>query len=384
MKKNLSLAAILNRENEPYRYLFPVASLLGILGAFLWLFLQWRWVAFYPRVAHGNLMYFGLIWTFIAGFLMTAIPKMTGTSPAKPWEISLAAIMPLGQLLLNFLNQTDISIYLFAIQIIFLVIFILQRFLVKKRIPFSGFMFLPLAFTQALLGVALFVISGAVNREAVTLLCGEAFILNLIVGLGSRLVPVISRLPNALLPSEASTNETWLLPSIVAVLLNLSYILQIAGYSRIGVVLRVIALALGFVKLLKLFTKPVRWNVVGIGLKAALVFILVGTALSYPNLHTGLAGLHFLYIGGFALVTFLISIRVLLSHGEQDLSYEISSKRIAAIILLFSFSAVLRFVSGVQVMSFLITVSVLAFSLAIVLWLIKFFSVLLSSKNTGE
>jgi len=363
-------------KKEPYVFLFPMGCLSGISAVLIWILFQRQWISFYPRAAHGDVMYFGLMWSFIAGFLMTAIPKMTSTWVARAWEVTLAIVLVILQIGLNFLDLVTWSVFLFAVQILLLISFVAWRFWIRKKVPFTGFIFLPIAFFQALLGVYFFCISGFENREAVTLFCGEAFVLNLIVGLGSRLVPVISRLPMALSVRQASKKEMWLIPSLIALTLNLGYWFQFAGFMRLAVLIKTFSLALAFIKLFKFFVIPAQWSVVGGSLKLALIFMMLGTVLNFPDFNSGLAGLHLLYIGGFALITFFISVRVTLAHGGQDLSYEMSSRRLVFVAGLFLLSAFLRFIAQTQVMGIMITLAAFFFVVAVGLWLKKFFNVL--------
>ena len=127
---------------EPYILLFPTGCLLGFLGLVFWIFFQLGWIQFYPRALHGNLMFFGFLWSFVAGFLMTAVPKMTSTSAAHIGEISFAVALVFIQMVLNVRNLTDISVFVFLMQNAFLLFFVVRRFLVNRKVPFFGFIFL--------------------------------------------------------------------------------------------------------------------------------------------------------------------------------------------------------------------------------------------------
>ena len=126
---------------------------------------------------------------------MTAIPRMTGTFHARYSEIAAAVAVGLLQVVLNVRNNEYMSVSLFAVQTLFLAVFIVRRFLVHKRIPFFGMIFIPAAFLQALLGVVLFFAFDGARRDFVTLLCGEAFFINLIIGVGTAPVKGTSKFP---------------------------------------------------------------------------------------------------------------------------------------------------------------------------------------------
>lgn len=365
--------AIENEEKiEPYKLLFPLGTFIGLIGVIIWLFFQARWIGFFPRSAHGHLMFFGLLWSFIAGFLMTAIPKMTSTFSAQLWEIVVAVVLVLLQLVLNIRNLTSISMALFGLQNLFLLFFILRRFVIHRKIPFFGFIFLPVAFLQSFIGIFLFFYQ-SYDKSLILLFCGEAFVLNLILGLGSRLIPVISRLPNALLPNEASKHDQWTWPLLTLIFINLGYWVEPLDIQKdLGLILRIVGILIAAIKLFKFFKRPSTWSYSGIGLKIAISMLFFGQLLSLSIFGFYLAATHLLYIGGFTLITFMIATRVMLAHGNKSLEYEISSKRILALIGLFLLSALLRFTIMADISNLLLSISVLAFSVAMTAWSVKF------------
>lgn len=357
---------------DPYRLFFPVGVFMGVLGVSLWLMFEARWIGFYPRQAHGNLMYFGMLWPFVVGFLMTAVPRMTSTWGPSYWELAGAMLLAFCQLVLNLRNLEWVSVILFGVQAFLLLMFIVRRFLVSRKIPFPGFMFLPLAFLQAELGVLLYAF-GLASREVALLLAGEAFLMNLILGLGSRLIPMISRIPAARPPSEAQPGESWIRPAITAVLLNLGYGLEVLGFVFVGQILRLLAIASACFLLLGLHRRPQVWSVSGVGFKIALGFVLVGQLLILFS--GGLAAQHLIYIGGFGLITLLVSTRVVLAHGGVDLSYEIGSWRLGTMVLCFVSAAVVRWWAGPVFNNGYTTTAVAVFIVGLALWTHRFVTI---------
>ncbi len=369
---------------DPYRILFPLGVLSSIVATGFWVLFRLNVISFYPRIPHGNLMFFGFMWSFISGFLMTAIPRMTGTFRAFRWEIYTAVVLVLVQNGCLFSNEVWISPYVVLAQTLLLLFFLGRRFIVFKRIPFSGFIFIPLAFLMNLTGIALLFYSG--SHQNFVLFSEEAFVLNLILGLGSRLIPVISRLPNALLPDQqAPLGQEGLYSKIAfAVLFNGSYIMQLNGLVNLALTLRSLLVIFAVVRYLRLFTKPTRWTAVGVGLKLSSLFLLVGTVLVIPSFQLQLAGAHILYIGGFALLTLLISTRVVLAHGGKSLDAEVSSKSIILFILSLVLSIIFRFSAGNSVSSVWIIFSVIFFVLAQTSWLVNFLRTEMDKKTARQ
>lgn len=378
-KEYVRLASEVSKNTEPYQILFIAGALSAMTGASLWLLFAFGKLNFYPKTEHGNIMFFALLWSFISGFLMTAIPKMTSTKAASRLEISLALLLVSIQLILNFTWRENWPVYIFTLQTAFLILFVVRRFLVFRKIPFSGFIFLPIAFLQILIGLIFYFSgddSGNVDRRALMLLACDAFVLNLIVGLGSRLIPVISRMPNALSPVDKSMTEQWGKPLAVALLLNSGYWIELAGYAQFGIMLRVFGLLVSAVFTLGLFSSPSKWSAIGIGLKFSFAAIILGHLISLLLPGADLAVAHLTYIGGFTALTFLISTRVMLAHGDQPLTYELQSKRIFSIWMLMLLAAGSRFLAGPNPISYWLMGSAALFIVAILIWTDKFLRIL--------
>ena len=71
---------------EPYRIFFPVGIFSLIMGVLIWLRQLWN-AGTFPIVAHRFLMLNGFSAFFVAGFLMTAVPRFSQTSTATYTEI---------------------------------------------------------------------------------------------------------------------------------------------------------------------------------------------------------------------------------------------------------------------------------------------------------
>lgn len=366
---------------DPYRFLFPLGVLSSLIGIGLWLMLTEGWISFYPRQAHANIMYFCFLWPFVAGFLMTAVPKMTGTSRAHVIEMGLAMLLVVAQLGFNLSNLFLQSVFFFGLQTLFLMGFVGRRFLIKRQIPFEGFLFVPFAFCQGLLSVALIFKTPAISAEYFYLLSGEAFILNLIMGLGTRLIPVLSRVPNSLTPDMKAPQTKWGQTFTLALALNLGFWMQTLGFFYVGVGLRLLVLTWVAIKGFKVLSPVMVRSFVALGLRCGVLFMFLSYALAlfYPTYLMSLQ--HLLYIGGFVLITFMVGTRVMLAHGGENLSYETDSKRIGFVALSLAFASCFRVFSGAQFLGVTLKLAIVFFVFAAVLWIHKFFQILLKRKE---
>lgn len=360
---------------DPYVFLFSVGLLSFIIGIFIWIFFRGGFIHHYPKQTHGNIMFFGFLWSFVAGFMMTAVPRMTGEAVASGLEISVAVGFVFLQLVLNLGNFPNASLFLFFLQIMFLAIFLTRRVMVKKQIPFEGFIFFPFAFLQGILGVSIFLIDDPSRTDLIYLLSGEAFVLNLILGIGSRLIPVISRTKNALAPTLHTKAQKKTSVVLLAIIFNLSFYIQLFIREEWGIALRLILVFYMAVKYLKLFSKGTSFSWVGLGLKVGLLFILLSYVGSLFHANA-IATKHLLYLGGFVLITLMVATRVMLSHGGESLDYEMHSKRIFLVIALIGAAALFRFMAGSDISGdFMIIAADVAIG-AILIWSYKFFKIL--------
>lgn len=357
---------------NPYRLFFPLASIAGGFGVLTWILFRYQWMSQYPREIHAHLMYFGFLWTFVAGFLMTAIPKMTQTLKAEKVEIGLIYGSVVLQILCLTLNLMTFSNLVFTFQNLVLFYFIARRFLKTRRIPFEGILFIPMGFLMLGFGFVFIFIFPERGQEALYLFAGEAFILNLIVGLGSRLIPSISKSPEASLPTDPNRERYWRAPVLIGIFLNFGYLLQFFGHLDLGLLVRAVVIAYVVVinfQMLKRFSK---FTVVGLGLKIGSGFLVLSHLLMLSYFNSKVAAAHLLYIGGFTLITFMVGTRVRLAHGSQSLDYELKSLRMIFVVGSLVLAAVLRWLAGVEVSSpFLLQASTL-FLIVILLWSYKF------------
>jgi uncharacterized protein involved in response to NO len=358
---------------DPYGVLFPLGALTAILGVLLWVAFQSSWVSFFPRQAHGHLMFFGFLWAFISGFLMTAIPKMTQTPLANMLEIFAVVFCVLLQWVLNLRNMDSASVGLFSLQVFVLIIFVGRRFVASRRVPFEGFVFVPFAMICGLSGTLAYFLASRFSSAFLFLLSGEAVLLNLICGLGSRLIPVLSRTPGALMPDAEGRRTRFIGMGIAAVCLNFTFFLEVYGAARAAYLLRAIFVSFIAIRYFKVFVKPMARTFIGWGLKGAIFCLILGYGLLavFPE-GSSLPYMHLVYIGGFSLVTLMVATRVTLAHGGYSLDWELKSKLTLFVIATLIVAAAIRgFVVGSDLSTSGLSWAALLFALGIGTWLLS-------------
>jgi hypothetical protein len=232
---------------------------------------------------------------------------------------------------------------------------------------------------QAVAAISLFTLFNFNTQQSLKVLLSEALVLNLIIGLGSRLVPVITRIKNAISPDQGGVQSNWSLSLAVLFLLNAGYYIEIFVHRELGIVSRLIAVALASVYHFRIFADMATVGNLGKMIRMSIVFIFFGQLLTLLLNIQDLSGVHVLYIAGLALMTVLISFRVVLAHGKADIQYEISGKRILLVGFLFGGAALFRFLMSSNIYGLQIWLAIALFLAGAAAWLTKFASVNFSS-----
>lgn len=277
---------------------------------------------------------------------MTALPRMSGTEPAEGYEVYVAVGLILGSMIAA-LSSFVASSYLFGLmQFIWLSVFMIKRFRRRAQSPPFGFVFVPVGLAWGAFGLAISGLSTAgseLPHSLVTLgriALQEAFLLNLIVGLGSRMIPFLTRARNVD-PRSVVTENFW--PAIVILSsLNISFFVQVFYSGSLIWLSRAAILSLAAVFLFSILKRPSEKTVLGTSIRLSVLTIIAGYVLLtiYPSQQ--LALLHVVFIGGYGLLTLMVATRVVLSHGGQPLDIERKSIPLALVLILIVCAAILR------------------------------------------
>lgn len=366
---------------EPYRPLFILGLVSSLLGIFVWLFFNWGWIHFYPKAAHSQLMVFAFFMSFITGFLMTAVPRMTGTEDAQDWEVFIPILFSVCQWTFALRMMEFTAILFFSLQLAFILFFILRRFFQRDHRPPAGFIFIPFAFLLTGFGLVTYFFGSRIGLtedmryKIFYLLSGQAFIYNLILGLGSRLVPTLCRLPNALSP-DIQFKDDLLALGFFALTINLTFVLSAFQQLPLFSLIRSLLFLIYTFRIFKVHVRPIQWGYLALGIRLSLLFLFLGDFLLifFPS-HLLLLQ-HFIFIGGFALITLLISIRVTLAHSGQSLEPELKSKSILFIIFFIVLATLFRINYALVMDTKNLILPSILFVIAILIWLKRFFKFL--------
>ena len=171
---------------DPYRLFFSLGFLCLLFGAGLWLGAIVN-PDFYPLTTHKYFVINGFMYSFIGGFLFTAVPRFSQTDYMKIYEGVLYLVVFLIGLVLLALNQEPLLPLISSFQALVLLLFLFKRISKRKQNP-------PYTFIFIFLGLLLIFLFGLLNyfERGEGILISEFLPITLIVmGAGGRLIPGI-------------------------------------------------------------------------------------------------------------------------------------------------------------------------------------------------
>lgn len=362
---------------EPYRILFPVGIFLAFIGVMPWILFAFGAISIYPNLIHARIMIIGFIMSFVSGFLMTAVPKMSGSKAASNFEISICVMFIFFQAFLTLFNFLAASALIGCVQFLFLIMYLALRIKERTQDLPAFFIFIPFGILSGLAGCLAMYFQHDLTSSVVQyskLLLYQAFILNLIVGLGGRLIPVLSRVPGALSPLQQGATK--LTASVVVlILINASFVIEAFFNKSFGLGLRFFAMVYVLIANFKVFYKPSEKSFLGSCLRVAAIFMTLPYLfiLIWPRYELHL--LHLYFISGVSLMTLMVAVRVVLSHGGHNLSFEKESRYLLLITGLIILATLCRSLGPIVQPQFFLSfvmVAAVLWIMAIGLWLYTF------------
>jgi uncharacterized protein involved in response to NO len=314
---------------DAYRVLFPLGVLFGVLGASVWIAYAFLPEFEYPAAIHSELMMGAFLFSFAAGFLMTAIPKMTASFPAEIRELVVACGLSLAVAASVLASRAELFYFVSAISIFGLILFFFRRFLARTKVvpPFFPFVLLGL-----ISGLAGSVILGVWKIDEIDpqifffgrKLFFEGMILFLVLGIGSRLIPVIS--------GRGMLDH----PGIKSVIMNLflggmmiaGFVLESFGRPLAGGILKILVVSWIAYFGWGILQRSKTTSRLALGMRMSGLMVWGGMVMSLFQPAFAVHWMHLTYISGFGLMALTVASRVTLAHGSYDLAFEARSKSI--------------------------------------------------------
>lgn len=302
-----------NYTSEPYRIFFPLGILFLLIGTLLWVPQIWNPTE-YPVLFHRSLLLNGFVGCFIGGFLMTAIPRFSQTELARNYEAIIYLIITVLTVCMGHLENETLLYVGTILQPLFLLFYMIPRMLKRKQDPPKSFIFV-------FSGIVLWLISGVgqifFDPEIFKRIQYEGAIASIIFGVGGRLIPGILGHVDVIQASPQNKK--------IPVDLIFSNIIFIGSYfvaEEIGNWARaIVSLYIGF-EFWMLYKYPKKRTslTLSIWISAWLICLsfILRAVWSEGMIHVG----HSFFINGITLLSLLIAIRVIQSHGPKDETLE--------------------------------------------------------------
>jgi uncharacterized protein involved in response to NO len=320
-KKSLTLCFA-----EPFRIFFPLGLLLGAIGVALWPLYVWHAIEFYPANTHVRLMVEGMMGSFIIGFLGTAGPRLLEARPLSAVETSmLFALQILSAFLHLVQNQTGGDI-LFLTLLLFFVGAMATRARTGRDLPPPNFVLVLFGLLNAIVGIFLITASKSITNglflnQLGGLMLNEGFVLFPILGVGAFFFP---KLLGGAKPEPADlqiATVLWRKRAAIAALTGMviwsSFVLEALAWVRTAAVVRGLTTLIYFVTQGHLLERPSGPPFLAQCFRFGALLLVVGLFLPVVLPAYRLANLHLTFIGGFSIILFTVSTRVILGHSGQ-------------------------------------------------------------------
>lgn len=312
---------------EPFRIFFPLGLLLGVIGVALWPLFVWHAIDFYPANAHARLMIEGLMGSFIIGFLGTAGPRLLDARPLGGIEISTLFAMELLSVLFHLAQNQIAGDIVFLVLLLFFLGAMATRARNAQDLPPPHFVLVLLGFLSAIVGIFLIVAAksmanGAFANQLGSLMLNEGFVLFPILGVGAFFLP---KLLGGARPGPADLQiaaTLWAKRAAIAALTALviagSFVMEALGWTRSAAIVRGLTTLWYFIARGRLFKKPTGPPFMAQCFRLGALLLVAGLLLPAVLPGYRLASLHLTFIGGFSIILFTVSARVVLGHSGHS------------------------------------------------------------------
>jgi uncharacterized protein involved in response to NO len=328
---------------EPFRVFFPLGLFLGGIGVALWPLFVWHTISFYPRDAHLRLMIEGLMGSFIIGFLGTAGPRLLDARPLTATETYLLVMLQVVCASLHLNQKRTWGDIVFALTLILFLVFVGRRARTRQDLPPPNFVLVVLGFVNAIAGILLIfaarrVSSGVFLDQFSSLMLNEGFVLFPILGVGAFFFP---KLLGGAKPESVDLNiamSLWrkraLIATLTGIIIWISFVLEALEWTRPAAIIRGSIALFYFAFQGHLFEKPSGPPFLAHCFRFGAILLVV--ALFFPAILPTyrLASMHLAFIGGFTIILFTVSTRVIVGHSGQVHLFQSRLKFLIAALLL--------------------------------------------------
>lgn len=314
---------------EPFRVLFPLAVLSGGAGVGHWLLYALGWSPRASAFVHAAIQVGAYMYGFIAGFLLTALPRLTAAPPVTNFELGALLTLYGVQLLGLFMGWPAVVLGSFAGLLVVLALFAVRR--VRARRSPAGppveFIWLPVGVLSGLVGAGLLLWSGPGHAPAWAIaagrpMVGQGFLLAIVTGVSGFLAPrLLGRdvwlPPPGIAPErlQAIRRRRAAVHALAGAVFWTSFWVEGAGLIRPAYLLRAAVVTATLLWTTQLVRPPRTPEGYARMLWVSLWAVAAGLwgASLWPTYRVAM--LHITFIGGLSLMTFAVGTMVVLGHA---------------------------------------------------------------------
>ncbi|HAM39823.1 MAG TPA: hypothetical protein DCP69_00415 [Candidatus Omnitrophica bacterium] len=315
---------------EPYRLFFPLGVLFGLLGVGHWVGYAMGGTA--SNTFHARVQLGAYLFSFVAGFLMTAMPRFSSSHPATSGEVLTVLGLLIGQVLSLSLGWWARALICWIGLLATLLVFAARRFANRQVTvsPPTEFLWVPVGVTCGILG-SLLTLWGLRGDAPVWVIAAapplahQGFLLAVVVGIAGFMAPrLLGREMPLVMPHGLTAEQIRRmrrrrigLHLFSAGAFLLSFALEGLGWMRMAYLLRAAVVTAMWEWSVPLHQPPRVRALYARLLWISLWMVVAGLwgAGLWPRYR--IAMLHLTFVGGFSLMAFAVGTMVALSHAGE-------------------------------------------------------------------
>lgn len=323
---------------EPYRLFFPVGVGLGLLGVSVWLlYVVWPGVAPSSN-GHVGLMIQGFAFCFIAGFALTAVPRMMGSLPVGvPAQLVILAgiVTSAVGFWMDLLLVAELgSLWAIGALVTRLLFAASQRKVNPPPAAINAAIALLAAFAGASMRAAYMAdLLGAEWGFAGRRLLSEGMVLVLALGMSAKLGPMMLQ--------EKLRVRKWVHPVAGILIVATILVEQVAEIPAAGWVRAAIVLAVTLSDIPLTFF-PSKSGSLGFGFWIAHRMIALGAFIAVAAPGPASDGLHVMFVGGFSILILAVATRTGRSRVKYRRAGRYLGHSVTAAIVFFAAALIAR------------------------------------------
>lgn len=265
--------------------------------------------------------------SFIIGFLGTAGPRLLDASALIAAETSALLALQIASALLHLAQKQTAGDIVFLVLLLFFLGMMAKRARTRRDLPPPHFVLVLFGFFSAITGIFLVtaaksLTNGLFANQLGSLMLNQGFVLFPILGVGAFFFPKLlgGAKPE---PSDLRIGAVlWTTRAAIAALTALviwsSFVLEALGWMRTAALVRGLTTLTYFVTQGHLLEKPSGPPFLARCFRLGALLLVAGLFLPAALPAYRVANLHLIFIGGFSIILFTVSTRVILGHAGQS------------------------------------------------------------------